>query len=343
MGTRGAGEEPRAEGLSMLHSSKASKANAKRAQQGELGPSKPVVVFLVSVVVLCMGFLRTSELHFDAMSLQEVITPTGEVEKHFSIGAFALLRSLFAAVGLATLYRVTSGAGLSLLTIYDSDSQIKGPIQVGISGVQRLATFTVQTWTMQTAYHTVTALLTICAAFAPHTLPVVPWPCVATLWVMYQVTTASSLLVTVIVTFVLVPGSIKKGRSTEPMFQWPAQVMHNCNLLFMLTELLFNRLGFIPAHFAFAVLYGLWYVYFSWWFLRYAGVVFYPFLDPSKPWPVSVGIHVCLLSAFGVFFYMMMRINNAAGELPWHFRALLLYTGAYLVTWTSLLHRKPAM
>jgi len=118
--------------------------------------------------------------------------------------------------------------------------------------------------------------------------------------------------------------------------------MHNCNLLFMITELLVNRLQFIPAHFSFAVLYGLWYVFFSWCFLRYVGVVFYPFLDPSKPWHLSLGIHIALLSAFGAFFYGMMQIDGAGGTLPWHYRAALLFGGCYAITWTSFLHRPPA-
>ena len=273
---------------SMIEFNSSREAIAIRARRGELGPSAQVVLFIVAVVVVSVHQLWSSELQFDAVGLSELTEPRSEVKALISLPMFALIRylprclasvdlswlassfcrMLFAVVGVATIVSVITGSPLTITTIYDRDSKIRGPVVITFSGIDRLATFTVQTFTMQTGYHVVTALLTALAAWAPALVPALPRFFMIATWVAYQVSATCSLLVTVIVTFVLIPGILKKGGDPKVMFLWPGQVMHNCNLLFMVTELLINRLHFVPAHFAFAVFYGMWYVFFSWCFLR---------------------------------------------------------------------------
>lgn len=315
-------------------------AVALRARRGELGPSIPILTFIAVVVGTSFYLFWSSELFFDDVGMRELTEPRDEVS--MSLSTFAVIRTVFAVVGIVTLRAVIGGPPLTIATMYDRDSKIRGPVTITFDGIERLATFTVQTFTMQTVYHIATAVLTTMAAFG--VAPPLPRFVLVSIWICYEVAAACSLLVTVIVTFVLIPGILKRGGSNEVMFMWAGQVMHNCNLLFMLTELLLNRLPFVPAHFCFAVGYGMWYVVFSWCLLCYAGVVFYPFLDPSKPWHISLSIHIALLSVFAAFYYGMMHIDLWLAHIlasgPFYM-AGLLYVGCYAVTWTSVLHRPP--
>ncbi len=56
------------------------------------------------------------------------------------------------------------------------------------------------------------------------------------------------------------------------------QLMHNANLAFAASELLFNNLPVLPLHFIFGALFGVQYVLLSWWWVRRTGIVYYPFL-----------------------------------------------------------------
>ena len=205
-----------------IESNAAREAIATKARRGELGPSLPILVFVVTVVATCVYQLSSSNLQFDAVNLHSLTAPSDEVAGFISLGTFALIRTAFAVVGLFTIKTVTCGPPLTLTSIYDRDSKITGPILLTFWGLPRLGTFTVQTFTLQTAFHVVTAVLTSLAACGiPVTLPRF---FLAAIWVAYQVTAACALLVTVIVTFVLVPGLMRKGGSPAVMFLWPAQV-----------------------------------------------------------------------------------------------------------------------
>jgi hypothetical protein len=48
---------------------------------------------------------------------------------------------------------VITGEKITINTIYFPDSKIEGPIPFTFDGPGRLATFTVQCWTLQTAFH----------------------------------------------------------------------------------------------------------------------------------------------------------------------------------------------
>ena len=55
----------------------------------------------------------------------------------------------------------------------------------------------------------------------------------------------------------------------------------------MATELLLNNVPIVWNHFPFAMLFALYYGVFSWGWLWFKGVVYYPFADPTLPWRVS--------------------------------------------------------
>jgi hypothetical protein len=66
-------------------------------------------------------------------------------------------------------------------------------------------------------------------------------------WVLFQICFTTSLLVTVLVTFVLIPAGRKAGVDISFMYNTPSLIMHNLNLVFMVTELAVNRFAFNRA------------------------------------------------------------------------------------------------
>ena len=100
-------------------------------------------------------------------------------------------------------------------------------------------------------------------------------PLAALSWVLFQVCFTTALLVTALVTFVLIPAGRSTGVDMAFMYDPPALIMHNLNLVLMLTELLVNRFSFNLWHTAFTVLFGMVYVLFAWVNFLYGTRVFY--------------------------------------------------------------------
>ena len=148
----------------------------------------------------------------------------------------------------------------------------------------------------------------------------------------------TSLLVTCCVTFVLLPTRLRRGdvEGARRMLGVRPQLMHNANLAFAASELLYNNLPVLPTHFVFGALFGLQYVLLSWWWVRRTGIVYYPFLDPTLPAKRAVGFHLALLSVIATFFLGASLVDRAASFLPFALRAPLLYAGAASLMHTSL-------
>ena len=156
------------------------------------------------------------------------------------------------------------------------------------------------------------------------------------LWLVYEVSFTCSILVTSVVTFVLIPGRINKGEDVELLFRWRAVVMHNCNVLFMATELLVNKLPLNWYHFPFAMLWGLNYGLFSWGWLWVKGVVYYPFADPTLPARTSIPVLCAIVLALLLFFGIGVGADALIAEVPLVPRALMVYTAAAAIMWTGL-------
>ena len=86
------------------------------------------------------------------------------------------------------------------------------------------------------------------------------------------------------------------------MFLWPALVMHNANLVFMIAELWVNGFIVSPNHAPFAVLFGCAYIVFAWaWFAR-TGVFFYFFIDHTRP--MALVSHAVLMAILWGYFVL---------------------------------------
>jgi hypothetical protein len=91
-----------------------------------------------------------------------------------------------------------------------------------------------------------------------------------------------SFLVTVVVTYVLIPGAQKEGLSPEIYFSVPVLMLHNANNTMMATELLLSNMKFSFWHFPFCILFGVCYVLFQWYWVEKVGAFYYFFLDYDR-------------------------------------------------------------
>ena len=76
--------------------------------------------------------------------------------------------------------------------------------------------------------------------------------------------------------------------------------MHNLNVLNVAVEMIFNRIFFTASHLPFAILFGIAYVFFAWYWYSVKGFFFYYFLDYNCK--SAVIWYIGLLSLQALFF-----------------------------------------
>jgi hypothetical protein len=175
-------------------------------------------------------------------------------------------------------------------------------------------------------YFTVAAALT---AAAYWDIPAPPSG-IALSWGLMQVASSSAVLVTVVVTFVLLPLREKlegKG-SNDFMLHARPLLMHNGNVVLMATELLLGRHTIETRHVGLAVLWGALYVIFAWGWQHRTGIYYYPFLDHTLHPAKAVGCHLGLVAALSLFHGIGAAASaalGAASSMPFLAKAAGVY------------------
>jgi len=306
---------------------------ALSARKGELGPSREIQFFVFAAVTFCFFLICKNTETVDNISLRKIVN-SGEPDV-ISKSMLAVVRSIFATFSLFMVYCVVKEEPLVLTLSTFPDSRIKGNVEMILSGPVRFATFTQWSWMLMTVYLsgvTISSVLVLSGTVQEEG-PILRWVS-SLLWIMYGISVISSLLVTVIVTFVLVPEALKTN--APGIFRLMALVVHNCNVLFMATELLLNDLPLDLKHIPYVVLYGTSYIVFSWWWLRRTGMIYYSFMDPSIPMMKSLFIHIALLVTFFCVFLIMYVISSYTKEFGLVFRAIVVYGGCVYITYTPI-------
>jgi hypothetical protein len=173
------------------------------------------------------------------VSLQEV--GTSDV---VSLHAVLSLRLICAAVALYTLWCVYfNRAGLEL--------SYRGAT-VRLYRLSRWTTFTVWCFTTIFLYF---ALAAYCSgmSLAGRSQPIHPAIVQATL-ILFEVSYPMSLLVTVVVTFVLIPAALRTDHPIPRMFRWRPLMMHNGNVLMMQLAMLIAPPPVTLSHLPYAML-----------------------------------------------------------------------------------------
>jgi len=295
---------------------------------------EPIVTF---VLAMSIGLITAaSKTKVPALSLAQL---GGSAALPTSV--LLIIRTAFASTIAYSLYSSLTDRNPHVFTLMTYSGSRLTPCAVPVTGFERLTTFTVQCWTLQLLYF---SLGTVASALqlsrSSFRVPVLFARC---MHVLYEVSVATALLVTVTVTFVLLPERIKRAdyEGARRMLGWRPQLMHNANLLFATTELLFNSLPIVPSHFVFGALFAVQYAFMSWWWLKRSGVVYYPFLDPTLPAGRAISLHTAVLVVLAAFFLLGAAVDGAAGFLPLGVRAPLLYAAACSLMWTSFIRGRP--
>ena len=283
-------------------------------------------VVLAAIAITCLSVYGSSEpmsaAHIAAAKMPNLVS-TNEL--------FYMRCAMLAVNLLATTLKLATTE--DKLVIHDKDSALAHEVPIYIHGPMWFAFFTVQSWTLQTLY-----LLgaTACSAISVYSLDVDVGGWLPTaLWMSYEISFAVALLVSFIVKYVLIPTVLEKKGNADNFFTPSDLLMHNCNTLFMALELLFNDLPFTFSHFPLAVLWGFHYVYFSWVWMGFYGVVWYDFLDPTLP--KAIVTHLVLVTVLGVFFALGAGFAAGAAAISSPYvRIAIVLAGVATVAKTGL-------
>jgi len=182
-----------------------------------------------------------------------------------------------------------------------------GSLSFRLSGLARQSPFTGQSFVLLGVYFTLAGIASLSG--------VCEWSTSAgmLLTILINVLYPTHLLICNMVTWVLIPfGWFKKSHAGLRVFGIHTALMaHNANIAMVSLELALSRQFILPELAPFAILYGIYFVIWSWvWALRHR-IFYYFFLDVTLPAAKSVGLHFLL----AVMLYFGSRLGVAVSGL----------------------------
>ena len=222
-----------------------------------------------------------------------------------SIWMLVIFRTIVAICSISTLVYLVSTVERDAL-LYHTNSEKFEPFVM--KGFWRLSTFTCWSFICLSITFLVLALcswMEILGIQIPHILLLF-----ATL--IYPVVYANSLLVTLVVTFILIPSNQKMGHPLENWFKFPEQIMHNANIIVLTIELILGNLPIGIQSIPLITLFGISYVIYAAFNERRTGIYFYSFLDPrlSKAAIIHIILLLVTLICFGIIFIVDAALKN---------------------------------
>ena len=214
-------------------------------------------------------------------------------------------RTIVAICGVSTLIYVVVGVKREALLYHTTSKEFE---IIPMGGLWRLSTFTC--W----------SFLGLSLAFT--TLALCSWAEILGLGlpniilqfaiIIYPVIFANSLFVTMVVTFILIPQTHKRGDPLENWFKFPEQMMHNLNTVFLVLELVLGNLPINLQSIPLVIIFGISYVIFAAYNEKKTGIYFYSFLDPrsSKAAIIHIALLLGSLICFGLILLLNILINQ---------------------------------
>jgi hypothetical protein len=253
------------------------------------------VLFISCTALVLLSDQRWSELDAAHLTLSQL--SNGDSTAAPGLGEYLLcfVRCIFAFIGWYAIQHIVFDKKGLKITVMDSKGELK---PLFLIGMQRLTTFTVWCWVLLSSYFAIAALCSIMVLFLDAQVPVFM---ARVACVMYEATFASAYIVTMVVTFVLIPAASKRNMPTHTFFDPIPVLLHNANVIFIGIETLMNRAPLFGAHFPYGQLFGLAYVVFAWYWYTKIGAFYYFFLDYNRPyasvWYLGLfALVICLLS-----------------------------------------------
>ena len=265
------------------------------------------VLTLVMFVALLIGVLNG-----------DFLSPQAQTR----IGGSAFIPNILLAV-----FR-TLAAGLSLFTVISVCLDREGgpaiPLfyksrkceQAVLYGSHRLVAFTVWSFIAFGAYFALAAFASWAEIFGVS----VPSWLLAVIPLIFAIACGTALLVTVVVTYYLIPNNLEKGFDVAKYFLWYEIVMHNLNVILLGVDLVLGGVDITLGMVAFPVLFGIVYVFFAYIYAIYGGGIYlYDFLDPrvSRAPLIHIGLFVMIALFYSVALALdaLVDWNVIAGGL----------------------------
>jgi len=235
----------------------------------------------------------------------------------------ALFRTVAAVLALFTLVSICidEEGSVSLPVFYDSRQNG----EVVLLGAHRLIPFTVWSFAAFGLYFTIAAASSWVLVLGGE----VPGWALASAPLAFATACGTALLVTVVVTFYLIPSNAAKGYDVSKYFEWHEVLMHNGNVIILGLELVLGGTGITLGMVAFPVLFGIVYIGFANAYAMFGGGIYlYDFLDPRLKGGLIIHL-VLLLIISG--FYCVTLVLNALTEWNIIAGALAVALGIYSI------------
>ena len=226
----------------------------------------------------------------------------------------AVFRTLAAGLSLFTVIRVCLDreGGPAIPLFYKS----RKCEQAVLYGSHRLVAFTVWSFIAFGAYFALAAFASWAEIFGVS----VPSWLLAVIPLIFAIACGTALLVTVVVTYYLIPNNLEKGFDVAKYFLWYEIVMHNLNVILLGVDLVLGGVDITLGMVAFPVLFGIVYVFFAYIYAIYGGGIYlYDFLDPrvSRAPLIHIGLFVMIALFYSVALALdaLVDWNVIAGGL----------------------------
>jgi len=222
-----------------------------------------------------------------------------------SIWVLVALRTIIAICSILTIVYVITKVKRDVLLYHTSSGNFEPVI---MKGLWRLSTFTC--WSFIGLSITFT-ILASCSWMEILKIEI-PYFILQFAILIYPVVFANSLMVTLIVTFILIPGNQKRGHPLENWFTLPEQIMHNMNTIVLTSELVLGNLPIDTHCIALIPLLGIAYVIFAAFNEKKTGIYFYSFLDPrsNKAALIHLVLLIISIACFGIIFSVNIALKK---------------------------------
>lgn len=235
----------------------------------------------------------------------------------------AVFRAVVSIVCFSTIASIILDPRGMTYNLLDYETKSYGPKR--ITGSTRMSAFTMWSFTLMGAYF---ALSSYSSWSVHYGWELGEWA----IWLvpaLFASTIASAFLVTVTVTYMLIPEANERGENISHYFYWDSQLMHNGNVIFILIEMAISDISLSLWHIPYPVVFGCTYVLFSAFNARRSGIYFYDFIDPRLNG--SHIIHMVLLGVMSIHFILALTVQSL-GELNYTGYLLSLVVVGYLST-----------
>ena len=270
------------------------------------------IVLTLSLILIYVGN-GFSDNSISSISSSEKLSTPG-------IAVFRAIVSLVCFSTIASIILDPKGMTYNLL---DYETKLYGP--KWITGTTRMSAFTMWSFTLMGAYFAVSSYSSWSVHYGWELGEWAVWLVPA----LFSSTIASAFLVTITVTYMLIPEANERGDNIAHYFKWDSQLMHNGNLIFILIEMAVSDISLSLWYAPYPVIFGCIYVLFSAFNARRSGIYFYDFIDPRLNG--SHIIHMVLLGVMTMHFTLAFTIQGLA-ELSFTGYVVTLVVISYLAT-----------